>query len=260
MKNNALIFLTYQPNEDLLEFALELSEKSGLSIFVMVDDNKYIPNEKYKKLIVQIDDKICMKNGFRNSNFVIKKDVTSWDKVLFFLCRKKRDIDFCWIVEDDVFIPSVKSVKDLTKKYNKYDLVVSGDEPNVLQKRDFWHWRKAPKYLETKFYSSSLDTEHNPERSWYKAMVPAVGISRTLLYLINLYALSYKQLMFIEFMFNTIAHQANLDIKVIKNFDTITWRTKWKDIDITNNPDNWFHPVKDFSLHPLYREYIKSKK
>jgi hypothetical protein len=255
--NNAIFFLTFEPNQPLLEFANEIVIKTDLEVFIIVDNNKYIPEKKYEKLIVKIDDDICYKNNFKNANFIIKKKVTSWDKVLFYLCRKKKDIDFCWIVEDDVFIPSVESVKELTIKYDSYDLVVAGDESNISQNRSFWHWKMMPKYMESKFPTSSLEIKNHDDKSWFKSMVCAIGVSRRLLYLINLHVLAYKELMFIEFMFNTISHQVGLNIKVLKNFDTIVWRHNWTESDILSKPNNWYHPIKDFSLHPTYRKLIK---
>jgi hypothetical protein len=248
--------LTFEPTFDVLDFCEAVSKK-GIRSYVVVDNNNYIPEEKYKKFVLQMDDDLCYNSGFKNTNFVItesiKKKITSWDKVLYFLCRKLKDIDFSWIVEDDVFIPSVESVVTMTEKYSSFDLVTATDEPNLEEKRDFWHWRKVPKYMNIQSKTLSVDPKQNPDRGWYKSMVCAIGISRNLLYIINLHALAYKELMFIEFMFNTLAHEAGLNYTIAEELSTIKWRKSWKEEDFKVLSNNWFHPVKDRSLHEFYR-------
>jgi hypothetical protein len=256
-QKNGIIFLTHTPNQGLIDFAYEIEYTTELSVYIICDNNDYIPEKKYKKLIVKIDDNICEYNNFKNANFIIKKPITAWDKVLFFLCRQFKTLDFCWIVEDDVFIPSIKSILDLTDKNCKYDLVVSSDKSNIDQNREYWHWYRMPQYMEKSYYNSAIDIYLHPKKSWHKSMVCAMGISRKLLYLLNFYVLSYKELMFIEFMFNTIAHQGELNIKVLENFDTIKWRHDWTESNILEKPNNWFHPVKAFSKHSEYRESLQ---
>jgi hypothetical protein len=260
-KNKGIVFLTYTPNQYLLEFAEELSHKTNLLVFIIADNNQYVPEKRFKNLVYRVDEEVCNYYNFKNINPLIKeKKVTAWNKVIYFLCREVKFLDFCWIVEDDVFIPSVESVRNLTKEYSKYDLVVPNDKANIDQSREYWHWYRMPVYMEKNYYNSSLDIKNHPEKSWHKSMVCAIGVSRRLLYLINLHVLAYKELFFLEAIFNTIAHQAELDIKVLENFETIKWKQDWKESDILEKPENWFHPMKDFSLHPVYREMLKIEK
>jgi hypothetical protein len=256
--------LTYEPKYDVLDFC-EAVSKTGIHAYVVVDNNNYKPEEQYKKFVLQMDDEVCYNAGFKNTNYVItesiKKKITSWDKVLYFLCRKLKDIDFSWIVEDDVFIPSVKSVIEMTEKYSSFDLVTRSDEPNLEEKSDFWHWNKIPKYMNHQSKTISISSKENPDRGWHKSMVCAMGISRNLLYIINLHALAYKELMFIEFMFNTLAHEAGLNYTTAEELSTIKYRTVkylhfWKEENFKGLPNNWFHPVKDRSLHEYYRSLL----
>ena len=83
-----------------------------------------------------------------------------------------------------------------------------------------------------------------------------MGISRNLLYIVNLHALAYKQLMFIEFMFNTLVHEAGLNYTTAKELSTIKYRRNWKTEDFLENPENWFHPVKDRSLYKEIRSLM----
>jgi len=256
---NGFICLTKTPHLSVLEFIHELNETTNILSYVVVDDNTYIAPQKYKYFILQLDDDICYNSGFKNVNFVIKKKITSWDKVLYLLCRTLKNIDFCWIVEDDVFIPSIESVVNMTNKYLDYDLVTSSDEPNTSENRKIWHWKHMPTYMNRNSKTISVDSSIDESYSWHKSMSCAIGISRRLLYIINLHCLAYKQLMFLEFLFNTLCHQANLFIKIAPELSTIIWRGKWKIEDFINNKNNWFHPVKNIEEYKEYRELINYK-
>lgn len=246
----AFIILTYEPTNEMIDFIIDVNKRTSCEGFIIVDNNEYVPPTRAKKYIFQMDDNLCYNSGFRNVNFVIKKKVTSWDKVLYFLCRVLRDIDFSWIVEDDVFVPSIDSIVNMTLKYSDYDLVTPSNDHNKTEARNYWHWRHMPKYMNSE--SDSLSVE---SIGWYSSMVCALGISRRLLYAINMHSLAYKQLMFIEFMFNTICHQAGLNNIVAPEFKYIIWRKSrtednWTYEDVlSERPIYWFHPIKDRKVH-----------
>jgi hypothetical protein len=243
--NIAFIILAYEPTREMIEFISDVNERTSCKGFIVVDNNSYVPSKNISKYILQMDDKLCYDSGFRNVNFVIKKKVTAWDKVLYFLCRVLQDIDFAWIVEDDVFIPSMKSIEKMTNKYKDYDLVTASDISNKAEDRTSWHWKYMPKYMNT----------NSPKKGWYKSMVPAMGISRRLLYTINLHTLAYKQLMFIEFMFNTICHRAGLNNITAPEFNYIVWRKSrtednWTKEDVLKeSSEYWYHPIKNREDH-----------
>jgi hypothetical protein len=255
--------LTYEPSEDVLTFVSELKKKGkklNIHPYVVVDNNDYIPPKKYKDFILQIDDNKCIKLGFKNADFIIetkkKKQTTSWSKVWYFLCREFKDLEFSWVVEDDVFIPSYTSVLKMTKKYGNgdYDLVTATNEANPEEKRNYWHWKQMPYYMNNNSKIIAVDSKVDPDRGWHKSMVCALGVSRNLLYIINLQVLAHKQLMFIEFMFNTLASQAGLTIINPPELSTIVYRKDWTEEDFISRPDNWFHPVKDRELHKYLRQ------
>jgi hypothetical protein len=276
------LILTYEPKNDILDFIKQINETGKVEAYVVVDNNNYVPPKEMKKWVLQMDDEKCFKNGFNNVNFVIDKKITSWDKVLFMLCRGLRHLDFSWIVEDDVFVPSVQSVLEMTEKYKEYDLVTANDEGNPKELRNYWHWKHMPRYMDNRSLTSSVDDIYDPSRGWFHSMVCAMGISRNLLYVINLQAMAYKQLMFIEFLFNTLCHQAGLKNTTAPEFENIIWRKAYKDINwneydivartkayeakLNNRATEesltqtftglWFHPVKDRSIHSKIREML----
>jgi hypothetical protein len=252
----AFIILSYEPTHEMIDFILDVNKKTSCEGFIVVDNNNYVPPRDVKRYILQMDDNLCYNSGFRNVNFVIKKKITAWDKVLYFLCRVLRDIEFTWIVEDDVFVPSMKSIEKMTQKYKEYDLITASDIPNKSENRNFWHWHHMPKYMNTD--SPTLSVE---KVGWYRSMACAIGISRRLLYNINLHTLAYKQLMFIEFMFNTICHQAGLSNKTAPEFLYVVWRknsheNNWTQEDVLGeSSEYWYHPIKNredhYELHKI---------
>jgi hypothetical protein len=252
----SFIILTYEPTDEMIEFIIDVNMKTSCEGFIVVDNNNYIPPKSVDKYILQMDDNLCYNSGFRNVNFVIKKKITAWDKVLYFLCRVLRGIDFTWIVEDDVFVPNMKSIEKMTNKYSEYDLVTASDTSNKSEKRNFWHWKHMPKYMNNNSLTLSVENI-----GWYKSMACAIGISRRLLYNINLHAMAYKQLMFLEFMFNTICHQAGLTNTTAPEFEYIVWRKSkkednWTQEDVLSTEgEYWFHPIKNrkdhYELHKI---------
>jgi hypothetical protein len=62
-------------------------------------------------------------------------------------------------------------------------------------------------------------------------------------------------------MFNTLAHEAGLNYTTAEELSTIKYRAAkylhfWKEENFLSLPNNWFHPVKDRSLHEYYRSLL----
>ena len=253
----AFIILTYEPTNEMIDFIQDVNNKTSCEGFIVVDNNNYTPPTNVKKYILQINDNLCYNSGFRNVNFVIKKKVTAWDKVLYFLCRILRDIDFSWIVEDDVFVPSIKSIENMTEKYKGYDLVTVDDISNKTEDRNYWHWKYMPKYMNSKSPIQSVEGI-----GWYRSMACAIGLSRRLLYIINLHTLAHKQLMFLEFLFNTLCHQAGLNNTTAPEFKYIVWRKNRKEDNwavedvLSESEEYWFHPIKNKEDHYILHKIL----
>ena len=60
-----------------------------------------------------------------------------------------------------------------------------------------------------------------------------------------------KTLIFMEFMFNTIAMKHNLQVCVIEKYLHIDWQKEPNTDEI--NPQKLFHPIKDYKKHKKYR-------
>jgi hypothetical protein len=192
---------------------------------------------------LQVDDDLCYNSKYKNANFIIKKKVTSWDKVLYLLNHKLSFIDFTFIVEDDVFIPSIKSIKSMFETYKNYDLVSSFHNSKVDDKIVWSHWDKCPTYL--------------PKDCQRHSMVCALGLSRKLLKVVEKQVETYKELYFIEIIFNSLAEKEKMNIIQAPEFSTIVWRKKWCIEDFIEYKENWFHPVKDIESHINIRSLLR---
>lgn len=252
--------LTKTPNKSHSKFVQNLRIfYPEIESYLVVDDNSV----KSKDYILQVDDDLCYNSNYKNANFVIKKKVTSWDKVLYLLNHQLSYIDFTFIVEDDVFIPNVKSVNAMVQKYKNYDLVTPSHHSKFDDKKRYgkdyvWtNWKKAPRYYSKKILRHS--------------MVCALGLSRAMLNLVEAQVEIYKELFFIEILFNSLYEKnkgksseglKEKDASLIQidapEFSTILWRKKWSDEDFLENPENWFHPVKDIEEQVRLRKLLRN--
>jgi hypothetical protein len=138
-----------------------------------------------------------------------------------------------WFIEEDVFIPTLRTISDIDEKYPSADLLV--EEHTHKMDGDTWpHWKHV---------NDTLDLP----LPWVKGMICAVRVSKALMDSIQDYVDKKKRLPFDEVMFNTLAEQNNLTVDTPKELSTIQWRTRWKLEDIKK--ENLYHPVKEFDTH-----------
>lgn len=247
MNKVAICFLTRIPNNELIRFANEiLTRTKELDVYIMIDDNCYQPPFSNTIHFLQIDNQECVTNGFKNSVvLILEKDCVSWDKALYyFCCQDGKTYDFVWLVEDDVFIPSVEALMKLNEQcYGKgYDLVCQRNNYNLDGS------------MEPRTWDLWLDAKEKFPLPWYHSMVCAIGLSRQLLKEIDQYAKTRGFLPFIEYLFNTMAMHAELVVHCPPELSTINYRHDWLLKEIRKRPLNWYHPMKNFEQHHQFRE------
>lgn len=243
----AIAFLTRYPQLETLAFAEQLSFETDFDIFVFSDElyaekEELIVNKSFK--VISYSDNFCKESGYVNSNISgsthIKKNPISWDKMIYHFCEQGMEYDFVWVFEDDVFIPSVKTICNLHEKYSAFDLIT----PNNFQKQDDlpdWHWKHIFDKIEPPYYYS---------------MVCAMGMSRKMLDAIKEYVKNNNQLFYIEVMFNTLAMQNNLKVKDAFEFKSVVWLGEWFIDEFLLLPDNVFHPKKNIEDYQYLRLMI----
>lgn len=243
MSSVAVAFLTKNPQVNTLRFAKEVSD-IGFDTFVISDDQTSAENAVY------ITDDVCEALNYKNAHIwensgSIKKQITSWDKMIYLFCELETRYDFVWVFEDDCFIPSVETIQHLHLKYRNFHLVTPNNFKNDGSMQD-WHWR----YIYDKCNKGP----------YAYSMVSACGISRDVFNEVKRFKEREGTLFFIEAMFNTLALQKGL--KVIDAFElkSVVWQGDWGLDEFILLPLNIFHPRKDIHNHYVLRGYIKYAK
>jgi hypothetical protein len=233
----ALVLITLRPKEDEVAFFRTLKTE-GYDLFIVVDDNKFPCVSDDVITYIQYNNSDCVSTGFTTANFIIRRNgPTGWDKAIRFFCENTK-YDNVWFLENDVFIPSTTTIVDIDKKYGDADILSASNRINT-KGGTHWHWRFA---------------KGNVALPWACSMVCAIRVSRKLLAAVFDYVKSHKKLLFIEFMFHTLALHKSLEVKSIPELSSIVWSRAWNISDITKR--NLYHPIKNSAAQNEYRRAI----
>ena len=163
-----VVFLINKPNDNTIDFALEIKEKSNFDVFVIIDDTKKYYGKSFKGInVFQMPDESC--GVYKNCAYIenatqLKKNPSAWDKFLLHFCENV-SYDFVWVFEDDVFIPSVETIINLHNKYLEFDLVT----PNNFFKNDNimdWHWPKIIDKIDPPYFCHYVGAKIIKRQSW----------------------------------------------------------------------------------------------
>jgi len=243
MKTNTCVCLIcYKPNDIWIDF---LSKFTKYDIYIVIDDNSADYKKQYSVFsninIIQINNEECKKNGFTNMNFIMKKEITAWEKSIYYFSTINTEYEKVWFFEDDVFFYDEESLLHIDSTYDNSDLLSNSYTENVNGHKNNWHW-------------NSIDIRLQPP--YYAAMVCCVRISSKLLSKIRNYANEYHTLFFLEALFPTICKVNNMKYDTPTEFKNIVYTKNYADRDIDKN--NLFHPVKNMTKHNYYRNMLKN--
>jgi hypothetical protein len=242
---SAVVFLTTVPHQATITFAQSIRNQLGHDIYIVIDDNKHEHQITNGITFIKIDEGYCADKGYINSNISdnathIRKNPIAMDKFLLFFCENDHPYEFIWVFEDDVFIPSIDSLKHLDGKFNKYDLVTANNFCKTDNALD-WHWRHIIDKIEPPYFYS---------------MVAAMGLSKSMLDCIKAYVDKHKTLFYIEAMFNTLAMHNELNVIDPLELKSIVWIGEWGLDEFLLLPNNIFHPIKSIQEHQILRDAI----
>jgi len=216
-----------------------LNEFARYKIVVIVDDNDinlvdFIST--YKNItFIQINNENCKLHGYTDSNFIINKLISGWDKALYYFGIENVDCDFIWFMEDDVFFYNENTLIQIDEKYIDDDLLSSYYYESDGNKST-WHW-------------NSIEIKFAPP--YYCAMVCAVRFSKNMMKCINNYVLEHKKLGFIEALFPTVAKKNMVKYSTPDELAEIHYRHNFVKNDIRKQ--NIYHPVKNLNIHIEFR-------
>ena len=233
---SAICFMCVEPHPVLVRFAERLAAHH--KIYIVVDSNECQLPVSSMIRFVQLQDEFCRGKGFTHANPAFQKTPTAWDKALLYFSTIESNHKHIWFIEEDVFIPTETILKTISAKYPTTDLLVS--EHNNRRVNHSWSWWSV---------TDGLLTE-----PMFHAMVCAVRMSRTLLQAIAAFAREKGRLVFIEILFNTLAHQKGLRIETPIEMQNILYRGDWGEAKMSNS--TLVHPIKNLLLHETHREYL----
>jgi hypothetical protein len=239
MPQHILCFLTVAPSALFYDFVKRLKRGTN-DVYICMDKNDHtIPGYKIEDgiKIIQLDNTLCEEAGFKSCTMDNK--AYSRDKALYYFCKNHNHIDYSylWLIEEDVFIPTVDTIDNIDKKYPKGDLLVKSHF--IAEKRQTdWLWPNVNKQIKI-------------EPPYAASMICAIRVSKQLMTCIDAYASTYCNLFLDEALFNTIALQSNLDVVMADELETIHWKKQWKREDIDS--ENLYHPVKNISQQYAFR-------
>lgn len=243
MNKYCVCLICYKPNDIWIDF---LSKFTKYDIYIIVDDNSKDYKEQYSKFsninIIQINDEECKKKGFVNMNFTINKDITSWEKSIYYFSTINTEYNKVWFFEDDVFFYDEETLSHIDSQYDNSDLLSNSYSENISGHKNDWHWWR-------------ININFPPP--YYYAMVCGVRISSNLLTKFKNYANEHNTLFFLEALFPTICKINNMKYDTPIEFKNIVYRHNYVNKDIDKN--NLFHPVKDITKHKYYRDIINKK-
>lgn len=263
----AIAVLTHTPSRKLIKFYSRFLPL-GYDLFFIVDDNT-LRLEHPGIRFVQIDDSECRRAGFFNFNPVVKKEsrCSAWDKAMYYFCRLDTSHEHVWFLEDDVFVPFPETLRKLDTKYGEADIVSKENLVNADGAPDDWFWWQfVPDYI--------------LPPPWARSMVCAVRLSRNLLGVLGQFIQENKnslrltntlsdiartlvlqkrdylgqKLLFIEYIFHTLALQNRLDVAVAKELAGIQWRKEWSVAEM--DAETLYHPLKNIDAHENCRSIL----
>ena len=250
----ALALLTLRPDDRQVDFYRGI-EADGYDLFVFVDDPEFQP-ERDDVRYVFIDDWECANAGYYDFNPMFDKlsRVSSWDKAVYFFAQLNPvPYEHVWLIEDDVFVPTLAAISALDRKYPEADIVSEANIINTSGTTQGWFWWKF------------IEADLLP-LPWAKSLVCAVRFKPTVFALLPPLVerwkarygvpdggpLDYERpLPCIEFVFHTLALHAGLSVAVAEELAGIAYRRDWTLEEM--KADCLYHPVKDLNRQVEYR-------
>jgi len=213
--------------------------------FVITDegDSNSIQITRDGVYLVAINSTDTSRRNYTHSSYATRfRTVTALDKAIFFFCEVAPAYSFVWVIEHDVFIPSLEAFVAMNA-YDDTDLLISSTGLIVSnERRPGWIWDRI---------------ELNFGPPFFQGMAQAAGFSQNMLSAMRNYARLNGKLSFLETFFRATAVHNNLSVSSPSNLDTITLKPPpFTCEDISKNSLNWFHPIKEQRI--FYEECFDS--
>jgi hypothetical protein len=236
-----LLILTRLPQPSTLHLADELAKISQNEV-IIISDNKPQELPSVAKC-VYIDDAAAREHGFVNSNPTIPKTPTAWDKAIYYLAIDRRQFEYVWIVEDDVFFTGPNICINLMEKY-------AGDTADLIV-RNFFLREQHPRWPHWHF------AEHFQGRHQAGAFLPLCRLSRRMIELAGDFVRKRESLDFIEVMFPSLAMSNMLRVRIMNFISERRFHAgpEFRKLELLQL---WGDNLENGIFHPVKREQLRS--
>lgn len=240
--NIAVVFLALRPPAEAYTFwkAFARHNQGRYDVYVCVDDNEYtIPGYDGAVPIIKMDGAYCESQGFRDTVAWFDMKAVSRDKALLWFSKHGTLYDHVWMLEEDVFVPCLDTLKWIDDQYPASGLLCATHD--IVQHESelhHWHWPK-------------IKTRCKMPLPWAKSMICGARLSRTLLATISRYAATHGTLFMDEALYNTLALHNGLVVDTPHELASVVYEHIWALEDI--KPANLYHPVKDINKQVTLR-------
>jgi hypothetical protein len=292
-QKNAIIFFTFRPHNDIFDFGRLLFNKN-YDVYICINDNNYdISSFNIKNInIIKLNNNLVSKAGYKGTN-ACHVPISSRDKALYYINRIcKRKYRYTWFIEEDVFIPTVNTIKNIDEKYDYgdymctyYGYIYEKESDKIKYKLNdstkSWSLKFKGKY-DFPDSGAFMWWVKNPwghkkcggdiyNLPYLKGMTNAIRVSPKFLDKIDEIATKHGNLFFDEIFFPTMCIHENLEMVNPIELSPITWLGKYNpDVPYVNGCMYWglnnlrkdylFHPIKDIESHKKLRKRLDQKK
>jgi hypothetical protein len=233
---NAIVILVNNFHKSTLEFGVSLKNEKYDVYFCIpnnINQNISINNLKFEDFIF-MDDSIPLKDAFINSSPSVnnnsndKINISLRDKALFYFIKKnEKNYDHLWIIEDFVFIPTNKTIRDIDNYYPNADILTNSYTIIEKEKSNLDNYKNMATKIrgdmpfiqfdpDFKFFDGEIVKISEVDKyllfPWLKACTLAVRISKKFLSNIKEFVNINKTLLNTDFLFPTLALHNDLSL------------------------------------------------
>ena len=245
-----LCFLSREAHETTFRFAEQMArDNKHYSVCICIDNETpppgIYPPFEYDATLVEVlavTRAEAEAHGFLGSVDHCNGRACSRDMALYHFCCKETALNTpIWFIEDDVFIPTTATIRDMDAAYGlDADLVCSS---HTIKRHgdDGVYWSQWPKI------------EGRIDLPWAYSMICAVRVSPALLALVREYAALKSRLLFDEALFNTLALHNGLRVETPRELENIIFTFCEFPYEKIDDVGCLYHPVRPRWAHDRLR-------
>ncbi len=256
--NKAVCVISKEYDKDWIEFLNTFEE---YDVYFIIDNNEvhYNDNKDFSKTnLIQIQNLQCKSNGFMGLVSLFRdrfKEVSGWDKALYYFTTINTKYDYVWFLETDVYFYSEYTLIQIDNECQTEDLLAHGISEHKITTAEtsfpsVWHW---PSIFRN--HSNVLGTPY------YHCLPCHTRMSKSLLLKIKEYASKYKSLYFLEAFFPSLCVHNNMTYNNLLSFNPLSRPCEELQYDIkqrmfTTHKNSFFHPIKNTKEHTERRKLL----